>query len=110
MKAQDQGKLLRIFVGGSKTHGRKPLYQAIVEFLRQRGMAGATVLRGIEGYGAGSVPDRWNPLHVSDDRPLVIEVADSAERIDEILPELDAMVPEGLITLENIELISYRRT
>ena len=110
MKTEDQGKLLRIFVGGSKTHGRKPLYQAIVELLRQRDMAGATVLRGIEGFGAARVLTQSNLLHVSDDRPLVIEVADSAERIDEILPELEAMVPEGLITLENIELIRYRRT
>jgi uncharacterized protein len=109
MKTQSPGKHLRVFVGESDKHGRKPLYQAIVELLRGKGMAGATVLRGIEGFGAASVLHKTHLLHISDDLPLAIEVADHANRIEEALPELEAMVPEGLITLENIELITYRR-
>jgi uncharacterized protein len=87
-----------------------PLYQAIVAFLRERGMAGATVLRGIEGFGAKSHLHTTRLLRLSEDLPILIEVVDEEDRVRAILPELDAMVGDGLITLEKIEVLAYRGT
>jgi uncharacterized protein len=108
MKLEGEGKLLRIFIGESDKHGRKPLYQAIVEMLREEGLAGATVLRGIEGFGANSHLHTARILRLSEDLPVVIEVADTAERIEAIMPKLDEMVTEGLVTLERVEVVAYR--
>jgi PII-like signaling protein len=108
VKLEGEGKLVRIFIGESDKHGRKPLYQAIVEMLRQEGMAGATVLRGIEGFGATSRLHTARILRLSEDLPIVIEVADTAERIEAIMPKLDEMVTEGLVTLERVEVVAYR--
>ncbi len=108
MKLEGEGKLLRIFIGESDKHGRKPLYQAIVEMLREEGMAGATVLRGIEGFGATSHLHTARILRLSEDLPIVIEVADTAERIEAIMPKIDEMVVEGMVTIERIEVVSYR--
>ena len=108
MKLEGEGKLLRIFIGESDKHGRKPLYQAIVEMLREEGMAGATVLRGIEGFGATSHLHTARILRLSEDLPIVIEVADTAERIEAIMPKIDEMVTEGMVTLERVEVVSYR--
>ncbi len=108
MKLEGEGKLLRIFIGESDKHGRKPLYQAIVEMLRQEGMAGATVLRGIEGFGATSHLHTARILRLSEDLPIVIEVADTAERIEAIMPKIDEMVSDGLVTLERVEVVTYR--
>ncbi|HEY7120955.1 MAG TPA: DUF190 domain-containing protein [Solirubrobacterales bacterium] len=108
MKLEGEGKLLRIFIGESDKHGRKPLYQAIVEMLREEGMAGATVLRGIEGFGATSHLHTARILRLSEDLPIVIEVADTAERIEAIMPRIDEMVSEGMVTIERIEVVSYR--
>jgi PII-like signaling protein len=108
MKIEGEGKLLRIFVGESDRHGRKPLYQAIVEMLRKEGLAGATVLRGIEGFGARSRLHTARILRLSEDLPIVIEVVDTAERIDAVLPQLDEMVTEGMVTLERVEVVAYR--
>jgi uncharacterized protein len=108
MKLEGEGKLLRIFIGESDKHGRKPLYQAIVEMLREEGLAGATVLRGIEGFGATSHLHTARILRLSEDLPIVIEVADTAERIGAIMPKIDEMVTEGMVTLERVEVVSYR--
>jgi PII-like signaling protein len=108
VKLEGEGKLLRIFIGESDKHGRKPLYQAIVEMLREEGMAGATVLRGIEGFGATSHLHTARILRLSEDLPIVIEVADTAERIEAIMPRIDEMVSEGMVTIERIEVVSYR--
>ena len=108
MKLGGEGKLLRIFIGESDKHGRKPLYQAIVEMLREEGMAGATVLRGIEGFGATSHLHTARILRLSEDLPIVIEVADTAERIEAIMPRIDEMVREGMVTLERVEVVTYR--
>ena len=108
MKLEGEGKLLRIFIGESDKHGRKPLYQAIVEMLRQEGMAGATVLRGIEGFGAASHLHTARILRLSGDLPIVIEVADTAERIEAIMPKIDEMVSDGMVTLERVEVVTYR--
>jgi uncharacterized protein len=108
VKLEGEGKLLRIFIGESDKHGRKPLYQAIVEMLREEGMAGATVLRGIEGFGATSHLHTARILRLSEDLPIVIEVADTSEKIEAIMPKLDGMVGEGLVTLERVEVVTYR--
>ena len=108
MKLEGEGKLLRIFIGESDKFGRKPLYQAIVEMLREEGMAGATVLRGIEGFGAKSHLHTARILRLSEDLPMVIEVADTAERIEAIMPRIDEMVSDGLVTLERVEVVTYR--
>ena len=108
MKLEGEGTLLRIFIGESDKHGRKPLYQAIVEMLRGQGMAGATVLRGIEGFGATSHLHTARILRLSEDLPIVIEVADTAERIEAIMPRIDEMVREGMVTLERVEVVTYR--
>ena len=108
MKLEGEGKLLRIFIGESDKHGRKPLYQAIVEMLREEGMAGATVLRGIEGFGATSHLHTARILRLSEDLPIVIEVADTAAKIEAIMPKLDEMVTDGMVTLERVEVVTYR--
>ncbi|HEY3524081.1 MAG TPA: DUF190 domain-containing protein [Candidatus Limnocylindrales bacterium] len=108
MKIEGTGLLLRIYIGESdQWHGR-PLYEAIVHLLRERGLAGATVLRGIEGFGANAHLHTTRILRLSEDLPVLIEIVDEEPRIRGILPELDAMVADGLITLERVEVIAYR--
>jgi PII-like signaling protein len=108
MKIEGEGKLLRIFIGESDRWQGKPLYQAIVERVREEGLAGTTVLRGIEGFGADSRLHTARILRLSADLPVVIEIVDSAEQIERILPMLDEMVGEGMVTLERVEVIAYR--
>ncbi|HEY7197532.1 MAG TPA: DUF190 domain-containing protein [Gaiellaceae bacterium] len=108
MRIEGQGKLLRIFIGESDTWHGKPLYQAIVERVREEGLAGATVMRGIEGFGADSRLHTSRILRLSEDLPVVIEIVDSAERIDRVVPLLDEMVGEGMVTVERVDVISYR--
>jgi uncharacterized protein len=99
---------MRIHIGESdKWHG-KPLYEAIVEMLRKEGFSGATVLRGVAGYGGSSVYHTDKILRLSQDLPIVLEVIESTERIEQLLPRLDEMVDGGLITLEKVRVILYR--
>ena len=107
MENQD-ARLLRIFVGESDTHEGRPVYQAIVETLRREGLAGATVLRGIEGFGKSSRLHTAHILRLSEDLPIVIECVDTADRIEAILPTLDAMIGDGLVTLERVDVRVYR--
>jgi PII-like signaling protein len=100
--------LVRLYLGEADHVDGKPAYQAIVAFLRERGIAGATVLRGIEGFGANAHLHTARLLRLSEDLPILIEVVDEEPRIREILPQLDAMVGDGLITLERIEVVAYR--
>src|SRR5512138_246302 len=99
MKIPAEGKLLRIFVGEADRWHGKPLYQAIVEEARQRGLAGATVLKGSVGFGAHSRLHTASILRLSTDLPIVIEIVDAPEKIEAFLPVLDEMVQEGLVTL-----------
>jgi hypothetical protein len=100
--------LMRIHVGESdKWHGKLP-YQAIIEFLRQEGFYGATVLRGVGGYGSSSRFHTDKILRLSQDLPILIEVVEYTERIDKILPRLDEMLDGGVITLEKAHVILYR--
>jgi PII-like signaling protein len=100
--------LMRIFIGESDKHAGRPLYEVLVERFRQRGLAGATVLRGIAGFGASSVLHTHKVLRLSVDLPLVIEVVEAEEKIQELLPELDALIGGGLITLERVRVVIYR--
>jgi PII-like signaling protein len=108
MKIEGAALLVRIYIGESDHWHGKPLYQAIVELLRERGLAGATVLRGIEGFGAKARLHTTRLLRLSEDLPVLIECVDQEDKIRAILPELDSMVGDGLITLEKIEVIAYR--
>jgi PII-like signaling protein len=108
MKRPAEAELLRIFIGESDKHGGRPLYEVIVEEARRRGMAGATVLRGTLGFGANSRIHTAKILRLSEDLPMVIEIVDAPERIAAFLPDLDAMIGEGLVTLERVRLIAYR--
>src|SRR5947208_11260930 len=108
MKIPESGKLLRIFIGEIDRWHHQPLYEAIVLKARERGLAGATVLRGPMGFGANSHLHTAKILRLSMDLPIVIEIVDSAERIAAFLPELDEMVQEGLVTLEDVRVIKYR--
>ena len=100
--------LMRIHIGESdKWHG-KSLHEAIVEMLRKEGFSGATVLRGVAGFGGSSVYHTDKILRMSQDLPIILEVIDAAERIEKILPRLDEMVDGGLITLEKVRVILYR--
>ena len=100
--------LMRIFIGESDKHGGKPLYEALLQRFRERGLAGATVLRGVAGFGASSVVHTEKVLRLSLDLPLIIEVVETEETIQAILPDLDEMIGGGLITLERARVIMYR--
>jgi uncharacterized protein len=108
MKIPEQGYLLRIFVGESDKWHSQPLYEAIVLKARQLQMAGATVLRGPMGFGAHSRLHTAKILRLSEDLPMVIEIVDAKEKIDELLSHIDEMVTEGLVTLEKVQVIKYR--
>ncbi|MGB9180107.1 MAG: DUF190 domain-containing protein [Pyrinomonadaceae bacterium] len=108
MNVPEDGYLLRIFVGESDRAGHRPLYEAIVLKAREAGLAGATVVRGVMGYGKHSVLHTAKILRLSEDLPMVIEIADSLERIEQFLPLLDEMISDGLVTLERVRVIQYR--
>ena len=100
--------LMRIHIGESDHWHGKPLYQAVVELLRREKFSGVTVLRGVGGYGGSSVYHTEKVLRLSQDLPIVIEVVEYNDRIEQILPQLDTMVEGGLITLEKVRVILYR--
>jgi PII-like signaling protein len=99
--------LMRIFVSEADRWQKKPLYEALVDLFHQEGFAGATVLRGVAGFGATSVVRTDRLLSLSQNLPLVIEVVDSEEKIETILPRLDDMLEGGLVTLEKARVIRY---
>jgi len=107
-KFEGERTLMRIHIGESDKWHRKPLHEAIVEMLRREGFSGATVLRGVGGYGGSSVYHTDKLLRLSQDLPVVLEVIETQERIEQILPKLDQMVEGGLITLEKVRVILYR--
>jgi PII-like signaling protein len=108
MKLEGEGKLLRIFIGESDRWHGKPLYEAIVLAAREHGLAGATVIRGPMGFGANSRIHTAKILRLSDDLPMIIEIVDVEAKIQELLPLLDEMVTEGMITLETVHVLRYR--
>jgi PII-like signaling protein len=100
--------LMRIFIGESDKYQGKPLYEALLRRFRDRGLAGATVLRGVAGFGANSTIHTDKILRLSLDLPLVIELVETEEAIEGILPDLDEMIGGGLVTLERARVILYR--
>ncbi|MDD5492011.1 MAG: DUF190 domain-containing protein [bacterium] len=110
MKLPEEGMLLRIFVGESDKYQGKPLYEQIVLKARELNMAGATVVRGIMGFGADSRMHTTKILQLSNDLPIIIELVEVQEKIDLLMPFLDETVTEGLITLEKVKVIKYRHS
>jgi PII-like signaling protein len=110
MKIPETGMLVRIFIGESDTCKGIPLYEYIVKHARKINMAGATVTRGIMGFGATSRIHSSKILRLSEDLPIVIELVDSKEKVNMLLPFLDEHVKEGLITMEDIKVIKYRHS
>jgi PII-like signaling protein len=108
MKIPTDGYLLRIFIGESDHWHGKPLYEAIVMKARELHLAGATVVRGPMGFGANSRLHTTKILRLSEDLPMIIEIVDAKEKIDEFMPHIDEMVKEGLVTLEKVQVIQYR--
>jgi hypothetical protein len=108
MKIPEEGCLLRIFIGESDRWQTHSLYEAIVLKARELQLAGATVLRGPMGFGANSRLHTAKVLRLSEDLPMVIEIVDCKEKIDTLLPYIDQMVTEGLVTLEKVQVIKYR--
>jgi uncharacterized protein len=107
MKLAGKAKMLRVHFGEDDKWKNKPLYRAIVEKCRELDIAGATVLRGVEGYGASSLIRRKHHLVLSHDAPVMVSVIDSDDKIQKLLPFLDEMVDEGLIAISEVEVIKY---
>lgn len=108
MSLPKNGKLLRIFIGESDRHEGQPLYEWIVRKAKEEGLAGATVLRGILGFGAHSRIHTTKILRLSTDLPIVIEIVDEEEKVESFLPLIDEVIPEGLATVERVEVRFYR--
>ena len=108
MKIPQEGCLLRVFIGESDSWKGRPLYEAIVLKAREMQLAGATVLRGLMGYGASSRLHTAKVLRLSGDLPMVIELVDAREKLEAILPFLEEAVGDGLVTMERVEVICYR--
>jgi len=111
MKLTGEGKLLRIFLGELDKVGHRPLYEALVLRAREMGLAGATVLRGVESFGARSRIHTAKILRLSEDLPIIVEIVDSPERIQSFLPVVDELFEQancgGMVTLERAEVIRY---
>ncbi len=110
MELPEQAERLRVYIGESDKHGHRPLYEVIVEKARKRGMAGATVSRGLAGFGKNSRMHTAKILRLSEDLPLVIEIIDTPERVAGFLPELDALVNDGLVTVDPVRVVLCRHS
>jgi hypothetical protein len=110
MTIEGEGKLLRIFIGEDDQGHHRPLYQEIVRIARARHMAGATVIRGVEGFGRSSRLHTAHILRLSQDLPLIVEIVDTADKVDALLAEVDEMITGGMVTTERVEVRAYRGT
>ncbi len=108
MNLPEHAVLLRVFVGESDKHQGKPLYEQITLKARELNLAGVTVLRGVMGYGANSRIHTAKLLELSLDMPMVVEIVDTEENLDRLMPFLDETVTEGLVTMEKIRVLRYR--
>lgn len=109
MHTSSEAKLLRVFLSENDKHHRRPLYEEIVMKARERGMAGATVLRGLLGFGVHSKIHSTKILRLSEDLPVVVEIVDGADRIDSFITDLDEIIDEGLVTIETVTTHVYGR-
>lgn len=100
---------MRIFLGQRDRWEHKPLYVALLELFRAKGVAGATVIQGVAGFGPDSILHEAHLLRLSQDLPIVIEVVDSQEHIDAVFPDVDRMMSGGLITMEKVRVVHYER-
>jgi PII-like signaling protein len=107
MKTGGEKVLMRIFLGESDRHQHRPLYEVLVETLRREGLAGATVLRGVSGFGAHSVFHSVKILRLSADLPMIVEVVDSQQKIDAVMPLIDGLMDGGMITQERVTVVRY---
>ena len=110
MKLPENGMLLRIFIGETDKYKGKPLYEQIVIKARELQLAGATVIRGVMGFGADSRMHSAKILRLSEDLPMIVEIVDTEENLNKIMSFLDETVEEGLITLEKVKVIKYRHS
>lgn len=110
MQLPSEAQLMRIYVGEADRFEGKPIYEHIVQLARLKGLAGATVTRGLMGFGAHSRMHTAKILRLSEDLPIIIEIVDKPERIELLLPELDVMMKGGLITLEKVDVLAYKPT
>jgi PII-like signaling protein len=108
MNIPEEGYLLRVFIGESDKSGHRPLYEEIVLKAREAGLAGATVLRGVMGFGKNSILHTAKILRLSEDLPIVVEIVDSLEKVEAFVPTLDAMIKDGLVTIEKVKVIHYK--
>lgn len=107
-KLVGENLLLRIYIAEGDRYEHRPLYEALVEMLRKEGFAGATVLRGICGFGAHSVYHSQKLLDLSSDLPMIIEAVESEDKVNSVMPRIDAMMSGGMITMEKVKVIRYR--
>jgi hypothetical protein len=111
MKLSGEGKLLRIFLGEADRYDGQQLFEAIVHLARSRGLAGATVLRGVEGFGAHSRIHKSTILQLSEDLPILIEIVDTSDKIEALIPEIDAMIEKAhcgaMMTIEKVDVRKY---
>jgi uncharacterized protein len=108
MQIPEEAQLLRIFIGESDKWKGQPLYEAIILKAREMGIAGATMLRGLMGYGANSRIHTAKILRLSEDLPIIVEIVDGTDKISALLPIIQEMVGDGLITIENVHVLKYR--
>jgi len=101
-----KAKLLRIYIGESGRYQKKPAYHAIVEYLRSKGIAGATVFRGFEGYGVHSILHTASILRLSEDLPVIIEIVDTEERLKPVIPDIKKMAKDKLITMQDVDILA----
>jgi len=109
MKLPEEGMLLRIFIGEADSFKGKPLYEQIVLKARELNLAGATVIHGTMGFGAGSRIHTTKIVRLSEDLPMIVELVDTEEKLNTLMPFLDKTVEEGLITMERVKVVKYRR-
>ena len=113
MKIEGNGKLLRIYIGANDRYGNIPMYEALIERAKEMGMAGCTIIRGVQGFGASHDIHKARILRLSENLPLLIEIVDSEECIRQAVTEFEKMVEEGgkgvLMTLETVEILRYKK-
>lgn len=110
MELSGETKLLRIYIGEADHYKHRPLYEAIVQEARRHGLAGASVVRGLLGFGKNSRIHTAKILRLSEDLPVIIEIVDKPERIEAFLPVLDSMVDNGMVTMEDVNVLIYRHS